>query len=533
MKVAILKKIPAHPWIFALYYVAYPYTVNLQHLLGYYFFRSLLFVFIGTTVLFFCILVLVKNVKHGSILTSTVIVIFFSYSIFWDIFNNWFLTKPITPEKFSLRIFQSGVLLFALTVSLLFGLLYLLKKSQVFMNTLTTVFNIISVVLITFPLMIFIFKMVSMAPSADFKTQWDRYINENIDNSLLKANKNRDIYLIVLDAYGSTEVLQQLYDYDNSWFTRELEEMGFVVIPNGMANYNQTRTSFSSFLNMQYLDTVANEIGEDSTDSRPFIHMISNNLVMNDLKGAGYSIITLPSGYEYTENITANYQIKHEPYINSLDEILVYGSGVYPFLHNLLYQWHREEVVNALTTLDELDKFPSPKFVLAHIYAPHAPFVFDANGNAISTPYRYSGVDARSVVEITSMDYYQERYSDQVEYVSSTILETIANIIKKSDPKPIIILCGDHGPGATVSSENSTQPNYFERVHILNALYLPDIDPNVLSQDHTHVNTFRIIFNEYFNTDYPLLPNLSFISTNARPYKFRDVTEESKINMAK
>ncbi|QQR52628.1 hypothetical protein IPG36_00680 [bacterium] len=40
----------------------------------------------------------------------------------------------------------------------------------------------------------------------------------------------------------------------------------------------------------------------------------------------------------------------------------------------------------------------------------------------------------------------------------------------------------------------------------------------------TPVNTFRIIFNQYFDAGLPYLPNCSFISNNTSPYRFIDIT---------
>ncbi len=92
--------------------------------------------------------------------------------------------------------------------------------------------------------------------------------------------------------------------------------------------------------------------------------------------------------------------------------------------------------------------------------------------------------------------------------------------------KPIIILCGDHGPALTVPLSHIDGADQYERMHILDALYLPGMDPEaIISADHTPVNTFRVIFNEYFGDDLPLLENKSFVSSYDRPYQFLDVTE--------
>lgn len=42
------------------------------------------------------------------------------------------------------------------------------------------------------------------------------------------------------------------------------------------------------------------------------------------------------------------------------------------------------------------------------------------------------------------------------------------------------------------------------------------------------VNTFRLIFNFYFGTDYELLDDRCYFSSYDYPYKFTDVTDEVK-----
>lgn len=91
---------------------------------------------------------------------------------------------------------------------------------------------------------------------------------------------------------------------------------------------------------------------------------------------------------------------------------------------------------------------------------------------------------------------------------------------------------GDHGPGLTVSQSDISSSNHYERMHILNALYLPGTDPASIPSDLTPVNTFRFIFNQYFGNSYELLENKSFVSPYNRPYDFLDVTELSNFNLA-
>ena len=57
------------------------------------------------------------------------------------------------------------------------------------------------------------------------------------------------------------------------------------------------------------------------------------------------------------------------------------------------------------------------------------------------------------------------------------------------------------------------------------AYYLPGIEKNLSYDVTTPVNTFRIIFNSYFNTDYDLLENKICLIDEHGPEYFIDVTD--------
>ena len=68
-----------------------------------------------------------------------------------------------------------------------------------------------------------------------------------------------------------------------------------------------------------------------------------------------------------------------------------------------------------------------------------------------------------------------------------------------------------------------------ERMSILNAYYFPDLKDNPLYPEITPVNTFRVLFNEYFGANYPLLPDRNFFSIINRPYHFFEVTNPDSL----
>ena len=79
-----------------------------------------------------------------------------------------------------------------------------------------------------------------------------------------------------------------------------------------------------------------------------------------------------------------------------------------------------------------------------------------------------------------------------------------------------------------VSDSLYEEKNLDERFSIMNAYYFPDKDYSSLYPSITPVNTFRVIFNKYFDENLPLLPDNNYFSTIYHPYEFIEVTEMLK-----
>jgi hypothetical protein len=72
---------------------------------------------------------------------------------------------------------------------------------------------------------------------------------------------------------------------------------------------------------------------------------------------------------------------------------------------------------------------------------------------------------------------------------------------------------GDHGATGVPTLET---PQW--RMSILNAYYVNEQAKQDLYPTITPVNTFRVIFNHYFGTTYPLLEDLSYQASNMEQF---------------
>ena len=110
-----------------------------------------------------------------------------------------------------------------------------------------------------------------------------------------------DVYYIILDMYGRDDVLKDRFSYDNSEFLKELEELGFVVTPCSVSNYNMTELSLASSFNMNYLDTLGSQYTAGNRDRSGLPSLIHHSAVRGIFEKMGYRFINFESGFTFTE----------------------------------------------------------------------------------------------------------------------------------------------------------------------------------------------------------------------------------------
>ncbi|NLE06762.1 MAG: hypothetical protein GX638_18430 [Crenarchaeota archaeon] len=136
-----------------------------------------------------------------------------------------------------------------------------------------------------------------------------------------------------------------------------------------------------------------------------------------------------------------------------------------------------------------------PVFVYSHLMLPHMPFMFDKNGNLNIALYHQN------------WDYYLGHY----QFTISVIEELITNILSQYGPddQPVIILQSDHGARnkKTTNPESKDLADYPEeyKTLIMNALFIPQCEPNQFKEDMNPVNTFPLIYNCLFGDSIPMV----------------------------
>jgi hypothetical protein len=193
---------------------------------------------------------------------------------------------------------------------------------------------------------------------------------------------------------------------------------------------------------------------------------------------------------------------------------------------------HREIIRYNFETLATLPKITGPKFVFAHIISPHPPFVFDNNGNPLAASYAFTFQDANEFPGSTQE--YPSRYVDQVQFVNAQVKKVVDTILAQSATPPIIIIQADHGSGMLTDLTSLKNTCIRERFSPFAAYYLPNAPQNVIPSEMSNVNIFRIVLNEYFHVNLPLLENRQYFYKDTHTYyDFEDVSEQVNIPCAK
>jgi hypothetical protein len=192
------------------------------------------------------------------------------------------------------------------------------------------------------------------------------------------------------------------------------------------------------------------------------------------------------------------------------------------------YSMSRERTMFILDQLPSVAKIPGPTFTFAHILSPHPPFLFGENGEDVS-PRPVSSSQRmvpRADAFIDAPGYVRNGYRNQAIYLTKRIDRVIDQILEQSPEPPVIILQSDHGAWLHYHHNDVEATDLRERFGTLNAMLIPGRKSiNGFTDDIVSVNTFRIVLNNVFGANMPLLDGRSYFSTLDDPLKFSDVTE--------
>lgn len=337
-----------------------------------------------------------------------------------------------------------------------------------------------------------------------------------------------DIYYIVLDGYARHDTMREMYGFDNSAFLAWLRARGFQVSPESRANYPKTLHALASSLNMDYLHELV-DVAPTAVDSEPLIRLVRSNRVVHLLHERGYSIVSFASGYDLVEFSRIDHRLEVGTTLSEFANVLLSTTPV-PWLlgeERDLHARHRQAMDYVLRKLPRVHEGSRPRFVFAHLLAPHPPFVFDRDGRPTPVARPFGFYDGSDFFKHGgTVEEYVAGYSEQARWVTRRLQETLGELLEGyGDEPPIIVLHSDHGPGLRLDWKSVPDTDLHERFGILMAAYLPGQPAVDLGESFSPVNVFRLLFDVYFGAGLRPLEHRSFYTFQSLPYRYIDVTD--------
>ena len=508
-----------HPLLFALYPVLLLYSRNHTAVFFGEVVPALLLVELLTLAGWAILARIVRDPARGALITSAVLFVLFSFerNVHAVKVRGWIET----PDA------REWAVLAAELVALV-GWVWFLRAYPRLVRPLSTMANVMAIILVVFlgPGL-----CRAIQTPARPESQAAAGLPKTIPTARVAPNPQPDVYFLVLDAYGRSDVLRDLLGYDNRAWLDRMERRGFRLADASTANYCQTALSVTATLNADYHDDLA---GMASSSRLPLRESLQTSRIPLFFRNQGYKLVGFASGFGLTDGFPADQRVAPRLDLPEFDGLLLDMTPIWTILGQgagrASHQRHRDRILTLFDGLPSVADDPAPTFCLAHVVAPHPPFVFDANGSDVSaenSSYRltdgklWSDLDGHG-----GPDDYAAHYRAQATYISRRVEEAVDQILRKSSHPPIIIIQGDHGPGSHFDPDHADPNDLDERMGILNLALVPDSIGRRIYPTITPVNTFRLIVDELFGTRLGPLPDRNYYSSYQSPYQLTDVTNQ-------
>ena len=501
--VNITQSTPIHIIFLTIFPIIFIFSENMKELVPTDVLIPLLIIVPISLTTFFILKLILKDSKKAALIVSIGLVLFFTYGHFYNILKGFtILDEVIGRHRYLIIPFILGIIIPT----------YFIIKSKIDFQNITKIVNGISIVLV---IMVFV-NITTFGITEIESYSTINYESTNDPMELQNIYNTPDVYYIILDEYGGPESMKYL-NYDNSKFYEFLKEKKFIIPEKSTSNYPISHFSMASSLNMEYLNDLSNSVGKNSKSYFPLIEMIHNSQVIKNFKFLGYEIVIFDSEFVPAKNFVLVDDIKcikdemNSILLDSITRVSMIGY----FVERYDEEKRRGQINCAFSEIKTIgNNKDKPIFAFVHILLPHQPNIFGPNGESI--------IPGNSI----SSEIWDEKiaYIDQLKFANKEITKVIEKILDKNE-KSIIILQGDHGSGFDVDFKNPDESMMLQRLSILNVYYAPEIFENEFYENITPVNSFRIIFNEYFNANYKILEDQNYWSTGNTPFDLHNVTE--------
>ncbi len=499
-----------HPWLLAMFPVLFLYARNLGELD----FGDVVFPLMASVALaaglYLVLRLPVRSGQRRGLMVSCLIALFYSYANIASLARS---VLPLPPGRWAWPYYVIWLLIAAAALVVIARL----KRSLPYW---TKILNVIALSLVVLNGV----RIVAAVPDKLAVWKGELIIPEPWQGPDLTAAAQRpNFFILVFDQHVGFPCLKR-YGYDAGEFIDALRDRGFHVAENSTANYWMTPYAMAGLFNYTYLDFILDQIPEGFKGHQPAFKLTRDNRAFRFLKEAGYTTIQCHTDFLYPYENIDNVDIRINPdrwYTTALSRELISNTPLSLRTPGLL----RRSILTAFEETTRLCRLDEPFIVFTHFLSPHPPYIFDEQGRLPGPNSAYNDFDVQFCADEDKREL--RLYLAEMTYLHKRIIEMVDAIQANSKRPPVIILQGDHGNRLQVrrcQDRQLTPDAAMELFSILNALYLPGVDPDGLPDAVSPVNTFRLLFDRYFGTDLGLLPDRCYYPGPSGQL-FEDVTD--------
>jgi hypothetical protein len=479
---------PFHPYLFALYPIVFLYAQNADSTDPALLIRPFVVAAIVAVLLVFAYWSIVRDAHTASCMASVALIGFFTL---WSPITRDFLAVEIPIRGWNPLFPKIAYVAIISFVTVWIGI------RRPVPSQVTSAINASAVVIFVMACWPLRLEIVAPFESDDVHPVASLTVMPDAGGSV---NPRPNVFFIILDAYGRQDVLLEEYGFDNSPFLESMQDKGFLVVGESLADYDNTLQSLASCLQMNYL----NDSEVLQTKDTGLRQLMYEGPVHSTFRAQGYRVCAISPGFSMIEPTRAvDVLVRPGLFAPVVGQFEGHVINLTPlpeisklFDKNIVnYMW-RQKLLHSIQNIETplsmgLDK---PVFVQAHILCPHAPYVFDSEGNAYESSDEFTLSESGRI----NMEQARREYVAQVRGLNQHIERAIDHVLAASTEPPIIIVVSDHGPPKPITTAGGRQAN-------LCLLHLPGIDSGQIPQDLHLVNVFRLVFKLYFDADLPLL----------------------------
>ncbi|MCP4639818.1 MAG: hypothetical protein GY851_05270 [bacterium] len=345
-----------------------------------------------------------------------------------------------------------------------------------------------------------------------------------------------DIVVIALDGYGRSDVLSDVYGYNNLTFEQAMKREGFIIAGGSTSNYAEAELSLISLLNMDSVGALLSGAADGGGIEPRLGTLLHDNRTFRFLKERGYTLMSFSAGLEVFEpRPPVDERLCPDRSLREVEAVLLgrtVASRVMQVVYYLKYRnpayWRfelrRKRVEYALEEMSRLvgESHDTPRLIVANLLIPEPPFLFTRTGER-AEPFGEGSLAIDLMFRGTQSEYRQA-YIEQLHYVNTRMVRSAASIINEASRPTVVLVVSATGANSLRVAAAATGPRPERYANLIAVRMPPELKalegagPSDFYDSMSLLNVMRVTFNRIFGTKLPLLSDERFVVQEFRPY---------------